>query len=280
MPDNIPFYVVNEPYELIYRNESTEYPVGAHTHNAAEIYLTLSDLPDVLLNDKVLSVTKGSLILIPPFCVHQLYHEKNIVYERYILNIGIDWLDNVLGADCDFTECLRHSDRPIILTLDEKQLSLLTESMHKSAAHLNARNIRSTAEFFSMLEILESVINSARMNISNHTVSISKSQKTVNNIIAFINDHLEENLSLADISSHFFLNRDYLSRLFMRHTHISIGRYILIQKISKAQQYLSMGMTVSQVSEKMGFSSYAYFFKVFKKMTGISPSQYRNDFLK
>lgn len=64
MEQNIPFFAVNEPYELYYKMDSTANPVGAHTHNVAEIYLTLTDLPDVLLNDTVSSVHKGSLIVI------------------------------------------------------------------------------------------------------------------------------------------------------------------------------------------------------------------------
>ena len=42
-----------------------------------------------------------------------------------------------------------------------------------------------------------------------------------------------------------------------------------------AQLMLSEGQSVSRVQEQLGFTSYAYFFKFFKKMTGISPSHYR-----
>lgn len=44
-----------------------------------------------------------------------------------------------------------------------------------------------------------------------------------------------------------------------------------------AQTMLAEGRTVTEVQELLGFSSYAYFFKFFKKMIGISPSQYRKD---
>ena len=53
-----PFYSVEIPFEVVYRNESTKSPVLPHTHNALEIYFTLSDLPDVLLNNKVSEVSK------------------------------------------------------------------------------------------------------------------------------------------------------------------------------------------------------------------------------
>ncbi len=276
MPDNIPYYVVNEPYELYYKNEASAFPVGAHTHNAAEIYLTLTDLPDALLNDTVSSIRRGTLIIIPPFCVHQLYHEKDVIYERYIMNIDIAWLDNILYGNKDFTEALKHSDRPLILPLSDRVLVTLTAALNHLLPVIKEKTIKSTAEFFSTLSILNSAVQDARRNTSFDSIIITKSQKTVNDIIAYINNHLEENITLSEISDYFFLNKDYLARLFMKHTHTSIGRYISIQRIAKSQEYLRSGMSVSEVSEKMGFSSYAYFFKVFQKMTGISPSQYKN----
>lgn len=276
MNSEIPYYVINEPYELYYRNESTSSPVGAHTHNAAELYLTLTDLPDVLLNDTVSGVQAGTLILIPPFCVHQLYHEKDIKYERFILNLNIQWLENILSPKHELISCIRESDCPLILPLNPEQLSSLVAEMKKLLPIVREKSIKSTAEFFTMLSVLDSAVHNSRKNMKLDSVVISKSQKTVNDIIAYINNNLEGNISLSEISSALFLNKDYLSRLFMRHTHTSIGRYIAIQRISKAQEYLRKGMSVSKVSELMGFSSYAYFFKVFQKMTGVSPSRYKN----
>ena len=72
----IPYFIIDAPYELAYRNNGTSSPARPHTHNALEIYLTMSDLPDVLLDDTVSSVSKGSLIIIPPHHVHQLFNQN------------------------------------------------------------------------------------------------------------------------------------------------------------------------------------------------------------
>lgn len=275
--ESIPFYSIDEPYELFYKNSSTTSPVGAHTHNKAEIYLTLTDLPDALLNNTVSSLPKGTLILIPPFCVHQLYHEINVRYERYIMNLDTGWLENLMCNDRELAGYLEASAPPLVLTLSVEQLALLTEAMKKSLTTIHEKSIKSTAEFLYLLSILDSTVRNSYMYSGKHELQISKSQKTVNDIIAYINEHIESKISLSDIEAHLFLNKDYLSRLFMKHTHTSIGRYISIQKTAKAQEYLRQGLTVSQVSTKLGFSSYAYFFKTFQKMSGISPSRYRSN---
>lgn len=69
----IPYFAVDIPFDVVYRKSRTSSPVKPHTHNALEIYFTLTDLPDVLLNDTVTSVPSGSLVIIPPHCVHQLF---------------------------------------------------------------------------------------------------------------------------------------------------------------------------------------------------------------
>ena len=136
--------------------------------------------------------------------------------------------------------------------------------------------IENVAKFFSLLSEINSMILTEKKDLSIYPKIISKTQKTVNDIIAYINERIDQKITLSEIEEHFYLNRDYISRLFMKHAHISLGRYIIIQRISKAQYYLREGLSVQEVTEKMGYSSYAYFFKIFKKMTGISPSQYQN----
>lgn len=109
---------------------------------------------------------------------------------------------------------------------------------------------------------------------------ISSTQKHINDMIAYIRDHIGEPLTVTDLANHFYLHPDYLSRLFKKHTHTTVNRYITLQKIATAQSMLRDGYTVAQVQEALGYSSYAYFFKTFLKNAGISPSRYRSEYFK
>ena len=85
-------------------------------------------------------------------------------------------------------------------------------------------------------------------------------------------------ITVEMLADHVQISPAYLSRLFKTHAHISISRYITLQKISSAQSLLREGYTVAQVQEKLAYSSYAYFFKTFQKNTGLSPSKYREKY--
>lgn len=278
--NNILHFAVNEPYELFYKKDIATSPVGAHTHNVAEIYLTLSDLPDALLNDTVSRINKGSLIIIPPFCVHQLYHEKGVDYERYIMNVDTEWIKYIL-SNCKINAgYINKADKPLIIALDENQLRNVTYNMNRFISVQQKKSIASIALFLELYDEIDCLIRNTQKNDTFERPVVTSAQERVNEIIAYINSNLMEEISVEKIAKHFYLNKDYISRLFSKHTHTTIGRYIALQRISRAQEMLRIGKTVTQVQELMGYSSYAHFFKTFLKHTGISPSRYRKQFFK
>ena len=276
---NILTVPVAAPYDVAYKHSQTATPVGPHSHNAVELYFTLSDLPDVLLNNTVSAVPAGTLIIIPPFCVHQLYHGVGIMYERYILSINIQWLDAVF---CDKTESLsylKRSDAPLLLTPDVTVKEELLRRLNRLISFPKTDTPEAMASFFDVLTFLNEMVDCLSPE-SNQVFPISSTQKSINEMIAYIQEHIYENLTVIDLAKHFFLHPDYLSRLFKKHAHTSVSHYITLQKIATAQALLREGYTVTQVQEKLGYSSYAYFFKTFQKNAGISPSKYRAQYFK
>ena len=276
---NTILFPVAPPYDMVYRNEATDTPVGPHSHNAAELYFTLTDLPDVLLNDKVLEVKAGTLLIIPTFCTHQLYHEAGKTYERYIFSINTEWLDSVFCDGATEYSYLKDTPNPLLIPPDETGIQELKATFDKLLSMDSKTSIEAIMCFLETINFTHKLTKSLNIK-KKQELPISPSQKKVNDIISFLHDHLCENISIPDIAGHFYLNPDYIARLFKSHMHISIGRYISLQRISAAEEMLRTGSTVGEVCEALGYSSYAYFFKTFQKITGISPSQYRNSILK
>lgn len=271
--NNTLIFQVGPPFDMAYHNNITHYPVGPHSHNAAELYFTLTDLPDVLLGDTVLAVPAGTLIIIPPFCVHQLYHEAGEKYERYILTIHDKWLDGVLCEGSSEFAYIKEGSKPLLLFPDVEQKRELIRHFDGLLSYMDNRTTPdSMVAFFSLLGDIHFLKMKQKKT---HSMKVSASQKKVNDIISYLSEHLQDNLTISDLAAHFYLNPDYLARLFKRHMHVSLGHYITLQRISAAQTLLREGKTVREVQEYLGYSSYTYFFKTFQKITGISPSSYR-----
>lgn len=89
-------------------------------------------------------------------------------------------------------------------------------------------------------------------------------------------NYLDTNLSLDSIADKLEISSAQLSRIFKQYAMKSVFEYINDVRMEKARELLdSTNYSVNEISEKSGFPSSGYFYSIFKKMNGITPSQYR-----
>ena len=101
----------------------------------------------------------------------------------------------------------------------------------------------------------------------------------LNRVLEYVAAKIHEDLSLAALAEIAGMNLCYFSRLFKQSTGVSPHRYVLEQRISRAQQFLrSSDMTIFEVSVRTGFVDQGHFTKVFRRFVGVSPTEYRTKF--
>ena len=94
--------------------------------------------------------------------------------------------------------------------------------------------------------------------------------------ISFISLNLHQKLSVTYLAERANQNSEYFSRSFQRYTGDRPLNHINEKRIERAQYLIvASQMNYSQIAEQTGFDNQAHFSKVFKKITGISPSSYR-----
>ena len=105
-------------------------------------------------------------------------------------------------------------------------------------------------------------------------------ERTITGITRYLQEHLSEEMSLAILSEKFHLNPQYISQLFKNEIGVNFLTYLTNIRIEKAKRLLlSTSLSVAEVDEQSGYGDYRVFTKVFKKSEGITPSQYKRDFL-
>lgn len=98
----------------------------------------------------------------------------------------------------------------------------------------------------------------------------------IEQVLAHLDTHYQEELSRSDLANIVFISPDYLSRLFKKETGKSLAQYITQKRIDAAADLLlSTHLPVNSIAMQVGFSSFAYFSKVFKDMHGVTPVEYR-----
>ncbi len=96
-------------------------------------------------------------------------------------------------------------------------------------------------------------------------------------MIGFIQSHYAEEVSLQDIANSASISRSEASRCFQSYLHTSPVNYLLKYRVERSMQLLrDSNMTVEAVALECGFSSSAYFCKLFRAHTGMTPKQYRS----
>lgn len=92
----------------------------------------------------------------------------------------------------------------------------------------------------------------------------------------FIESHYAEPLNLNIVSESVFLSPSYFSSLFREYTKFTFSEYLTRVRIEKAKGLLErLDLNITEVAEKVGYEDFNYFSQVFKKLTGLSPSEYR-----
>lgn len=93
----------------------------------------------------------------------------------------------------------------------------------------------------------------------------------------YIREHYSENISLADVADHAGVSGGYLSTMFHQSLGLGFVDYLNQIRIERACCYLEQNyLKTYEIAYKVGFRDEKYFSKVFKKMKGVSPKEYRN----
>jgi two-component system, response regulator YesN len=107
---------------------------------------------------------------------------------------------------------------------------------------------------------------------------LQEDKHVIFDIAKYIEAHYREEIALQDIADRFFLSREYISRKFKQEFKENLSDYIGRIRIQKAKLLLlNPECRIAQVAELVGYQDEKYFSKVFKKLTGQTPGEYRRN---
>lgn len=126
--------------------------------------------------------------------------------------------------------------------------------------------------------VLEALVHISRQFLAaglQETGNQSRGSRKVWELLDYLNMFYYEAISGDSLEERFGCNFDYMNRLFRQSVGKPVFQYLTEVRVAHAQELLVTSlMKVSQISEKVGFSDESYFSKVFKRHTGVSPTNY------
>lgn len=107
------------------------------------------------------------------------------------------------------------------------------------------------------------------------TEAPAKSSAKFDNILDYVNENFSDStVSVKKVADLFFYSEKYLSSLFVKNTGVKFTEYLNGLRISHAVTLMGKNLSVTDIAAKCGFSDPLYFSKVFKRITGKTPSEY------
>ncbi len=133
--------------------------------------------------------------------------------------------------------------------------------------------IRDSADIFSLEQTLKELTGSTKQLL---TGAANTQNRLAESAVKFIHEHLSDPLSLEMIADNLHVSSSHLSRTFKKSCKESLIEYVNRARIEKAKDYLlKPDILAYEVADLVGYNDATYFSSIFKKYTGVSPTEYR-----
>ena len=149
-------------------------------------------------------------------------------------------------------------------------VSILTELYNLASASDYIRDMRINEKLGVLLTLL--------MEQSWHpeSVTISRKRLELATVKAYLDEHYTKKIALDDLEERFFINKFYLSKIFKETYGTTINNYLISKRITRAKQLLRFtDLTVDEIGAAVGMADANYFSRMFRKVEGSSPREYR-----
>lgn len=236
-----------------------------HTHNHVELFYIVGGNGQFLIEDRLYPVNTNHLVIINPNVTHTEVGLNAQPLEYIVLGIeGVELSinNNSNGQFCildhfesmDITSCLRN----ILREMELKQPGF-EDICQAFMEILIIRLMRSTG-----LSVPETPQN----NVGNHQCATVR---------RYIDQHFKESLTLDQLAEEAHMNKFHLSHAFKREYGISPINYMISRRLEESKYLLAeTDLSMSQITQLLGFSSLSYFSQVFHRTQEITPMEYRH----
>lgn len=131
-------------------------------------------------------------------------------------------------------------------------------------------------EMSKCLESIQGRLSKAQADALPPAAADAFEQSPIRLAIHYIHSALPGDITLQEVAAKVHLNSSYLSQLFKQHMKVNFTDYVMEKRMEKAKQLLSQTtLRVSEIAERVGYSDLAYFSNTYKRLTGMTPSEYR-----
>ena len=180
--------------------------------------------------------------------------------------------DSVCLYNCGYTSEDGYFGVPAHTWIDLHE-NVLLDSMYREIAQ-RASNFENC--FYTYLKAFYLYLHDTVFASGNYEMPMDYEYQLFQRITQYIDNNANRSLRTRDVCRHFNLNEQYLCRLYRKYTHSTISEAVNYQRSTHAIRLLrDKRKKISEIAFEVGYEDQCYFSRIFKSMTGLSPSDFR-----
>ena len=255
---------------------------GLHCHDFWQISFFYTPLHAYAVDDDIYDPAANQMLIVPPYHMHGVLPSENgMLYERSHFNLSSEFLQLVGARQFDFEQMLHKytAGNRYLFPIDPEDCAFCRselEAIAKNEDHSDSwKRFCAISHVFPVLRtIMETLFREFQVQESSMK---AEPEPLMHQVLAYINAHFTEPLSLQQLSREFGISVSALSHDFMEYTNRSVYDYILYRRVMMAKQCLYENTAISEISYRCGFADYSNFLRAFRKVVGKSPSACRKE---
>lgn len=262
-------------YRLMGHTAEEEFPYDRHYHDFYEIqfFPHASGVLEILKNEY--PVKKYDVALINLFTAHSFHRYPDNDTVRYSLSLNPELLLEMCSERSNplvmFDESNENYPLRNMGREDFQQCMQIIQSYQSIDMAYGADVMARALMFRLMAHLYNYFYSDMKFN-----VSVQTAVTAVIRTVRYIDCHLHDNITLDALAEQIGYNKFYIGRTFKKIAGYSLGEFIVSKRLERSVQLLRTNETMREISLKSGFKNYSYFYKAFKRLYGVGPTEYRS----
>ncbi len=271
-------YMNSRDFELFYYDDRNLTKVESHTHNYYEFCFFIEGNVSMQVGKEVYPLHFGDMLLIPPHSSHRaIIHSQETPYRRFVFWISEEFCKELDLRSPFYTYVIRHVEvrKNFLFHMDHLAFNSLQSKMIRLLEEMQADHFGKDLQIALYVEDLLLRINRL-VQEKLEPKKASADTSLYSNLAEYIEEHLEEELSLEKLADVFYVSKYHIAHVFKENIGLSIHQYITKKRLSLCQEAIRSDTNITDVYQAYGFGDYSSFYRAFKKEYGISPKEYRD----
>ncbi|WHY11836.1 AraC family transcriptional regulator [Peribacillus frigoritolerans] len=271
------------PFSFVYQDtKSPQNELSDHMHDHYEIVYVYNGKGTFFIGDVFYGMQQGDVFLIPNNTIHRALPNKDDPVTSTIIFFSPTLIyKDVVDDSFSYLHLfdLTKKSKNYKISLPQKEQEKLEEQLELILQETNSRSMGS--RHACLLIVHQIILDLYRIRINGKqelSEGKSYSSEWMKDILIYINEHMDEPLTLTILAQKALVSTAHFSRVFKETTGIGLVVYLNTKRIIKAKELLlETNHTIAHIAEMCGFESMPQFYRTFKKYNEKTPATFRKE---